>query len=60
MKAIILKQNGGIENLVLSEVEKPGIQPNEVLVRVKAISINPVDAFARQNKQTVGNLKTKR
>ena len=53
MKAIILKQNGGIENLVLSEVEKPQIKPNEVLVRVKAISINPVDAFARQNKQTV-------
>jgi NADPH:quinone reductase-like Zn-dependent oxidoreductase len=53
MKAIILKQNGGIENLILSEIEKPKIQPTEVLVRVKAISINPVDAFARQNKQTV-------
>jgi NADPH:quinone reductase-like Zn-dependent oxidoreductase len=53
MKAIILKQNGGIENLILSEIEKPKIQATEVLVRVKAISINPVDAFARQNKQTV-------
>ncbi|MCW8812364.1 MAG: NADP-dependent oxidoreductase, partial [Chlorobium sp.] len=53
MKAIALKENGGIENLVLLEVEKPKIQPAEVLVRVKAISINPVDAFARQNKQTV-------
>ena len=53
MKAIILKQNGGIENLILSEIEKPKIKPDEVLVNVKAISINPVDAFARQNKQTV-------
>jgi NADPH:quinone reductase-like Zn-dependent oxidoreductase len=53
MKAIILKQNGGVENLFLSEIEKPKIQPSEVLVRVKAISINPVDAFARQNKQTL-------
>jgi NADPH:quinone reductase-like Zn-dependent oxidoreductase len=53
MKAIILKQNGGIENLILSEIEKPKIKPDEVLVHVKAISINPVDAFARQNKQTV-------
>ena len=53
MKAIILKQNGGIENLILSDIEKPKIKPDEVLVHVKAISINPVDAFARQNKQTV-------
>jgi NADPH:quinone reductase-like Zn-dependent oxidoreductase len=53
MKAIILKQNGGIEKLILTEIEKPKIKTNEVLIRVKAISINPVDAFARQNKQTV-------
>lgn len=53
MKAYTLKANGGIENLVLSEVEIPLIKPDEVLVHVKAISINPVDAFARQNKNTV-------
>ena len=53
MKAIVLKENGGVENLILSKVEIPKIKSNEVLVRVKAISINPVDAFARQNKQTV-------
>ena len=53
MKAITLKQNGGIENLVLSEIEIPKIKADELLVRVKAISINPVDAFARKNKQTV-------
>lgn len=52
MKAITLKENGGVENLILSEIETPSIQANEVLVRVKAISINPVDASARQNKQT--------
>ena len=53
MKAYILKENGGIENLVLSEVDVPQIKPDEVLVSVKAISINPVDTFARQNKNTV-------
>lgn len=53
MKAITLKENGGVENLILSEIETPSIQANEVLVRVKAISINPVDASARLNKQTV-------
>ena len=53
MKAYTLKANGGIENLILSEIEIPQIKPDEVLVSVKAISINPVDAFTRQNKNTV-------
>jgi NADPH:quinone reductase-like Zn-dependent oxidoreductase len=53
MKAFVLKANGGIENLVLSEVNIPEIKPDEVLIKARAISINPVDAFARQNKNTV-------
>jgi NADPH:quinone reductase-like Zn-dependent oxidoreductase len=53
MKAFVLKANGGIENLVLSEVDIPEIKSDEVLIKVKAISINPVDTFARQNKNTV-------
>lgn len=53
MKAYILKNNGGIENLILSEIETPEIQDDEVLIKVKAISINPVDAFARKNKETL-------
>ena len=50
MKAIILKEVGGPENLVLAEVPIPSIQDNEILIRVKAVSINPVDAFVRRNK----------
>ncbi|WP_010254455.1 NADP-dependent oxidoreductase [Myroides injenensis] len=50
MKAIVLEKFGGIENLKLREVDKPIIKPNELLVRVKAISINPVDAMVRANK----------
>lgn len=49
MKAIVLKEVGGSENLVLAEVPVPSIKDNEVLVGVKAISINPVDAFVRRN-----------
>lgn len=49
MKAITLKKNGGIENLILEEIAKPEIKPNEVLIKVKAIGINPVDAFVRQS-----------
>ena len=53
MKAYILKKNGGIENLVLSEIEKPKINADEVLVKTKAISINPVDTFVRKNESSL-------
>jgi len=49
MKAIVLKEVGGPENLILAEVPIPKIKKNEVLVRVKALAINPVDAFVRRN-----------
>ncbi|MDR6806345.1 NADPH:quinone reductase-like Zn-dependent oxidoreductase [Dyadobacter sp. BE34] len=47
MKAITLASNGGTENLIFTEIPTPAIKENEVLVRVKAIGINPVDAFVR-------------
>lgn len=48
MKAVLLKQPGGIENFVLEEVAKPAIQPGEVLIRIKAASFNPVDYQIRK------------
>ena len=53
MKAYTLKENGGIENLKLTEVEKPKINTDEVLIKTKAISINPVDAFVRKNESSL-------
>ena len=53
MKAITIKENGGIEKLKLSEIDKPKINDDEVLIKVKAISINPVDAFVRQSKASL-------
>lgn len=47
MKAITLANNGGTENLIINNIPTPSIKENEVLVRVKAIGINPVDAFVR-------------
>lgn len=49
MKAITLANIGGTENLILTEIPTPEIKENEVLVRVKAIGINPVDAFVRNH-----------
>ena len=49
MKAFILTKNGGVENLVLSELPIPNIESHEVLIRTKAFSVNRVDTFVRQN-----------
>jgi NADPH:quinone reductase-like Zn-dependent oxidoreductase len=57
MKAIILKDFGGVEQLELTELPAPVIGEGEVLVQVKAISINPVDAKTRAGKGAAAKLK---
>jgi NADPH:quinone reductase-like Zn-dependent oxidoreductase len=47
MQAITLKAPGGVENLVITDLPVPTIKDDEVLVQVKAISINPVDTKVR-------------
>lgn len=47
MKAIILKGFGGVENFAAVDIEIPVPKENEVLVKSKSISINPVDAKTR-------------
>lgn len=49
MKAIVLKEVGGVENLIMSEIDKPTHSQNEVIIEVKAIGINPVDYKVRSN-----------
>ncbi|GHH86119.1 oxidoreductase [Streptomyces sulfonofaciens] len=43
MKAITLDQYGGPENLTPADLPDPKVAPGEVLVRVKAAGVNPVD-----------------
>jgi NADPH:quinone reductase-like Zn-dependent oxidoreductase len=43
MRAIVASQYGPPERLLLQEVEKPAVDPDRVLVRVLAASINPAD-----------------
>ena len=57
MKAIILENAGGTENLKLREIEKPKIKEGEVLVEVKSISINPIDVKTRSGKGAFQKLK---
>jgi NADPH:quinone reductase-like Zn-dependent oxidoreductase len=50
MRAMILKTQGGIENLQMVELPVPGPGNDEVLIAVKAISINPSETYVRQEK----------
>ncbi|MEH6682834.1 MAG: NADP-dependent oxidoreductase [Sediminicola sp.] len=60
MKAIVLRAPGGAENLIVQEVDRPAITSGEVLVKVKAISINPVDVKSRSGKGVYGRIKEER
>ena len=57
MKAIVIHEYGGPEVLKYEEVPRPEPKANEVLIRVKAASINPVDVAIRKGylKQFTGN-----
>ncbi|UDQ98901.1 NADP-dependent oxidoreductase [Lentisphaerota bacterium WC36G] len=49
MKAISLLKTGGVENLKYIETDLPLASNNQVLVKVKAIGINPIDIKCRAN-----------
>ena len=48
MKAVVFDRYGGVEVLQYREVEKPTIKPDQLLVQVRASSVNPVDWKIRQ------------
>ncbi|PZU83310.1 MULTISPECIES: NADP-dependent oxidoreductase [Chryseobacterium] len=58
MKSIVLKEAGSVENLEYVELAKPTINEGEVLIKIKAISINPVDVKSRAGKGVYGRIKT--
>jgi NADPH:quinone reductase len=47
MKAIRVNEFGGPEVLKLEEIQKPEPADGQVLVRMKAIGVNPADTYAR-------------
>ncbi|MBW5481772.1 NADP-dependent oxidoreductase [Streptomyces bambusae] len=49
MRAVVVEQWGGPETLVEREVERPEPGLNEVLVKVHAAGVNPVDWKVREN-----------
>ena len=56
MKAVELTSPGGTENLRLTDIPIPQPGDHEVQIRTKAISINPVDAFVRNNETALNQV----
>ena len=48
MKAVVFHKNGGPEELVYEDFQDPKADDNEVVVKVKACSINHLDIWIRQ------------
>ncbi len=56
MKAVILNNTGDTSQLSLEEIEKPTCNDNEVLIKVEAFSINPIDVKIRKGNRFSANL----
>ena len=52
MKAIVLHKSGGPEVLSYEDAPRPQPKENEVLIRVAAAGVNPVDVFIREGRTT--------
>ncbi|PQO27665.1 zinc-binding alcohol dehydrogenase [Blastopirellula marina] len=48
MQAVVLEQYGSEENLKLNSISRPKITADQVLIRVHAASVNPIDWKIRQ------------
>lgn len=57
MRAIILNDFGGTEQLIQQDIPNPGIKDDEVLVRSHAIGLNPVDVKTRKGKGQAARLR---
>ncbi|MEP6844746.1 MAG: NADP-dependent oxidoreductase [Panacibacter sp.] len=43
MKAVVIKEKGSFDNIVLEEIPIPVIGADEILVKIRAAGVNPVD-----------------
>src|SRR5690349_922925 len=48
MRAIVVREHGGLEKLELAEVPAPQAGPAEALIRVRAVALNHLDIWVRR------------
>ncbi len=48
MKAILIREHGGVEKLELADVAEPVAGPGQALVRVRAVALNHLDIWLRR------------
>ena len=48
MKAVLIEEAGGVDKLKIGNIDKPVINENEILIKVKAAGINRADIIQRQ------------
>jgi NADPH:quinone reductase-like Zn-dependent oxidoreductase len=48
MRALVVREHGGFEALRIEERPRPGIRPEEVLVRIHAAGLNHLDLWVRR------------
>ncbi|MCH8112287.1 MAG: zinc-binding dehydrogenase [Proteobacteria bacterium] len=48
MKAVVIREHGGIQNLLFEDIETPKPGPGEVLVRIRATGVNHFDHDIRE------------
>lgn len=53
MRAVLIDRQGGVDEFVLRDVPDPVPGASEVLVRVRAVSLNHLDVFARSGRNGV-------
>ena len=56
MKAVVVNGYGGPEVLKYQDARRPEPKDDEILVRVMAAAVNPVDSYVRQGRFGKGNL----
>jgi NADPH:quinone reductase len=54
VRAVVVEQPGGPEALTLVELPEPVVGPDDVLVEVEAVGVNPVDAGNRSDPSWAG------
>jgi len=47
MKALVVREFGGPEVMKVEDVPAPSAGPGQILIRVKAVGVNPVDTYIR-------------